>query len=80
MPTMTKRTLSECEFDLDARRAKEAAQFITDPSYPGHPSVTMQETCGQMTLVEALVQPDAAEVDFDAPRAKDLYRPADSSF
>jgi hypothetical protein len=27
-----------------------------------------------MTLIEALVRPDAAEVDFDPPRVKDFYR------
>jgi len=77
---MTKTTLSACDFDLDSGRAKEVEQFITDPSHPVHPSVTMQETGGQMMLVEALVQPDVAEVDFDPPRVKDLYLPAASSF
>jgi hypothetical protein len=36
-------------------------------------------TGGQIMLIEALVQPDA-EVDFDPPRVKDLYRPADLSW
>jgi hypothetical protein len=36
-------------------------------------------TGGQMTLIEALAQPDTADVDFDPPRVKGLYRPADLS-
>lgn len=34
---------------------------------------------GQLTLIEALAQPDAEDVDFDPPRVKGFYRPADSS-
>jgi hypothetical protein len=33
----------------------------------------------QMMVLEALVQLNAAEVDFDPPRAEVLYRPADLS-
>jgi hypothetical protein len=36
-------------------------------------------TVAQMTLIEALAQPDAADVVFDLPRAKGLYRPAELS-
>ena len=74
---MTKTTFSSSEFDLDTGHAKEAAHFNTDSSRPAHPSMTTQDTGGQMTLIEALVQPDAAEVDFDPPHVKDLHRPAD---
>jgi hypothetical protein len=34
-------------------------------------------TGGQMTLIEALAQPDAADFDFDPPRVKGIYRSAD---
>lgn len=34
---------------------------------------------GQLTLIEALAQPDAEDVDCDPPRVKGFYRPADSS-
>jgi len=80
-------TLSSREFNQDTGRAKKAAQngpvFITDRGRPAHVLLTMQEyqrlTGGQMTLIEALAQPDADDSEFDPPRAKNLYRPADLS-
>ena len=80
-------TLSSREFDQDARRASKAAQngpvFITDRGRPTHVVLTMQEyqhlTGGQMTLIEALAQPGAADFDFDPPRVKELHGSADSS-
>jgi hypothetical protein len=78
---MTDTTSSSREFNLDTGRAKEAAHVITDRSRPAHVLLIKQEhkrlTDGQMTLIEALVQSDAAEVDFDPPRVKDFYRSAD---
>jgi len=82
---MTVTTLSSREFNQDTSRAKKAAQdgpvFITDRGRPAHVLLTMQEyqrlTGGQMTLIEALAQPDGEDVDFDPPRVKGLYRPAD---
>ena len=84
---MTVTTLSSREFNQDTSRAKKAAQsgpvFITDRGRPAHVLLTMQEyqrlTGGQMTLIEALAQPEGADVDFDPPRVKGLYRPADLS-
>jgi PHD/YefM family antitoxin component YafN of YafNO toxin-antitoxin module len=84
---MTVTTLSSREFNQDTSRAKKAAQngpvFITDRGRPAHVLLTMQEyqrlTGGQMTLIEALAQPDTTDVDFDPPRVKGLYRPADLS-
>jgi prevent-host-death family protein len=84
---MTITTLSSREFNQDTSRAKKAAQdgpvFITDRGRPAHVLLTMQEyqrlTGGQMTLAEALAQPDTADFDFDPPRVKGLYRPADLS-
>jgi prevent-host-death family protein len=84
---MTVTTLSSREFNQDTSRAKKAAQdgpvFITDRGRPAHVLLTMQEyqrlTGGQMTLIEALAQPDGEDVDFDPPRVKGLYRPADLS-
>jgi hypothetical protein len=58
-------------------RCREGLWLNTDSSRPAHLSMTIQDTGGQMTLIEALVQPNAAEVDFDPPRVKDLHRPAD---
>ncbi len=84
---MTVTTLSSREFNQDTSRAKKAAQngpvFITDRGRPAHVLLTMQEyqrlTGGQMTLIEALAQPAGEDVDFDPPRVKGLYRPADLS-
>ncbi len=84
---MTVTTLSSREFNQDTSRAKKAAQngpvFITDRGRPAHVLLTMQEyqrlTGGQMTLIEALAQPEGEVVDFDPPRVKGLYRPADLS-
>ncbi len=84
---MTVTTLSSREFNQDTSGAKKEAQngpvFITDRGRPAHVFLTMQEyqrlTGGQMTLLEALAQPDAEDVDFDPPRAKELCRPADLS-
>ena len=84
---MTVTTLSSREFNQDTSRAKKAALngpvFITDRGRPAHVLLTMQEyqrlTGGQMTLIEALAQPDGEDVDFEPPRVKGLYRPADLS-
>ena len=84
---MTVTTLSSREFNQDTSRAKKAAQngpvFITDRGRPAHVLLTMQEyqrlTGGRMTLIEALAQPDVEDVDFDPPRVKGFYRPADLS-
>ena len=84
MPTTT---LTSREFNQDTSRAKKAAQngpvFITDRGRPAHVLLTMQEyqrlTGGQMTLIEALAQPDGEDVDFDPPRVKGVYRSADSN-
>jgi hypothetical protein len=50
------------------------------PRAPTRVLLTMQEyqhlTGGQMTLIEALAQPDA-DFDFDPPRAQGLYKSAD---
>jgi prevent-host-death family protein len=82
---MTVTTLSSREFNQDTSRAKKAAQngpvFITDRGRPAHVLLTMQEyqrlSGGQMTLIEALAQHDIADLDFDPPRVKGIYRPAD---
>ena len=84
---MTVTTLSCHAFDEDESRASEAARngpvFITDRGHPTHVVLTMQEyqhlAGGQMTLIEALAQSDAADFDFDPPRVKGLDRSADSN-
>ena len=79
---MTVTTLSSREFNQDTSRATKAAQnapvSITDRGLPSHVVLTIQEyqhlTGGQMTLIEALAQPDAADSDFDPPRVKGFLR------
>jgi PHD/YefM family antitoxin component YafN of YafNO toxin-antitoxin module len=80
-------TLSSREFNQDVGRAKKAAKvgpvFITDRGQPAHVLLSIEEyrklTGGQMTLGEALAQPDAPDFDFEAPRAGNIYRLPDLS-
>jgi hypothetical protein len=78
-------TISSREFNRDTSRAKKAAGngpvFITDRGQPAHVLLSIGEyrklTGGQMTLVEAVAQPEAPDFDFVPPRAGGIYRPAD---
>ena len=78
-------TMSSREFNQDASRAKKAANegpvFITDRGQPAHVLLSIAEyrrlTGGEMTLAEALAEPDGADFEFDPPRAGGLFRPAD---
>lgn len=81
-------TLSSREFNQDASRAKKVAQagpvFITDRGRPAHVLLTIAEyqriTGNHTSIVKLLSMPDAADIDFDAPRlGGELYRPADFS-
>ncbi len=63
---------------------KAAAQgpvFITDRGRPAHVLLTIeryQELSGPTTsIVSLLSMPDAGDIDFDPPRAGELYRAAD---
>jgi prevent-host-death family protein len=84
---MTVTTLSSREFNQHASAAKKAADkgpvFITDRGRPGHVLLSIEEyrrlTGERGTLVETLAQPHAPDFDFDVPRARGLYRPADMS-
>ncbi len=84
---MTITTLSSREFNQDVSRAKKAATigpvFITDRGRPAHVLLSIDDyrklTGGQMTLVEALAQPNVPDFDFTAPRAGDIYRIPDLS-
>jgi prevent-host-death family protein len=80
-------TLSSREFNQDASRAKKAANlgpvFITDRGQPAHVLLSIEEyrrlTGQQMTLGEALSQPNVPDFDFTAPRVNHLCREADLS-
>ena len=84
---MTITTLSAREFNQHASRAKKAANegpvFITDRGQPAHVLLSIEEyrklTGGQMTLAEALAQPDAPDFDFTPPRATSLFQAPDLS-
>lgn len=80
-------TLTSREFNQDASRAKKAASsgpvFITDRGRPAHVLLSIEEyrrlTGGQMTLAEALAQPEVPDFEFTPPRAKGIFREADLS-
>lgn len=72
--------MSSREFNQDTGKAKKAADsgpvFITDRGRPGHVLLSIEEyrrlTSGGGTLVDMLAMPDAADVDFDPPKLRDL--------
>ena len=78
-------TFSSREFNQDVSRAKRAANrgpvFITDRGETAHVLLSIEAyrklTGGQMSLREALAQPDAAEIDFEPPRIDGLVRSID---
>ncbi len=82
---MTITTLSSREFNQDASGAKKAANqgpvFITDRGRPAHVLLSIAEyqklTASPSNIVELLAMPEADEIDFDPPRIKNLFRPAD---
>jgi prevent-host-death family protein len=88
---MTVTTLSSREFNQDTSGAKKAALqgpvFITDRGEPAHVLLSIEDyrklTGGQMSVSEALAQPDIPGVDmdfeFDPPRADIGLKPADLS-
>src|SRR5947209_18986910 len=80
--------LSSREFNQDTSRAKRAAKrgpvFITDRGRPAHVLLTAEEyqrlTKGQKSIADLLAMPEAAEIEFEAPRlAGHLHEPADLS-
>ncbi len=78
-------TLSSREFNQDASRAKKAALngpvFITDRGKPAHVLLSIGEylriTGQQVSIVDLLAMPAAADIDFEPPRLSGtLYQPA----
>jgi len=80
-------TLSSREFNQDASRAKKAANegpvFITDRGRPAHVLISIEEyqrlVGGRPSIVDLLAMPGMDGIDFEAPRAEGLTRPADLS-
>lgn len=80
-------TLSSREFNQDTGGAKKAADqgpvFITDRGRPAYVLLNIEEylqlTGSPVSLVDALVMPDTADVDFEPQRADITPRPVDLS-
>ena len=88
MSSLAITTISSREFNQDTGRAKQAARngpvFITDRGRPAHVLITIEEyqklTGGQLTLAEALAQPESAASDFEPTKIKGpLSKPVDLS-
>jgi prevent-host-death family protein len=70
--------LSSREFNQDTSKAKRAAKrgpvFITDRGRPSHVLLTVEEyqriTGGEKSITDLLRMPEAAEIEFEAPRLK----------
>ena len=82
---MTITTLSSREFNRDASRAKKAAKegpvFITARGRPAHVLLSIEEY-GRLTgatakIADLLALPGVEDIEFEAPRARDLPRVAD---
>ena len=80
-------TLSSREFNQDASRAKKAAKdgpvFITDRGRLAHVLLTVEEyqrlSGASSSIIDMLAMSDVADIDFVAPRAQGMTKPADFS-
>ena len=78
-------TMSGRDFNHDTSGAKKATKsgpvIITDRGQPAHVLLSIEDyrklTGDQMSVAEALAQPEGSDFDFDPPRAGRLYRGAD---
>ncbi|PIB45597.1 prevent-host-death protein [Pseudomonas sp. 2822-15] len=84
---MTITTISSREFNQDTSGAKKAASkgpvFITDRGKPAHVLLSIEDyqklTGLNVNIVDLLVMPEAAEIDFETERAVITQRPVDLS-
>lgn len=80
-------TLTSREFNQDTAGAKKAAAggpvFITDRGRPAHVLLSIERyqalTGPTASIVDLLTMPGSANIDFEAPRAGEMYRSADLS-
>jgi len=80
-------TITSREFNQDIGTAKRASTqgpvFITDRGHIAHVFLTIDEylnlTGKQGNIADLLAMPEAAEIEFETPRIKNLYKPADLS-
>ena len=84
---MTITTSSSREFNQDTSGAKKAARkgpvFITDRGKPAHVLLSIEDyqklTGLNADIVDLLVMPEAADIDFETERAVIIHRPVDFS-
>ena len=77
--------LTSREFNQDASGAKRAANegpvFITDRGRPAHVLLGIEEyqrlTAGPGSIIDLLAMPGVEDIEFEAPCAQGLSRPAD---
>jgi prevent-host-death family protein len=77
-------TLTSREFNQDTSAARKAARrgpvFITDHGRPTHVLLTIEDyrrlAGGNMSLAEALAQPNVADFEFKPPRVGGMVKPA----
>lgn len=80
-------TFSSREFNQDSSAAKKAANngpvFITDRGRPAHVLMSVEHyqqlVGGPASIADLLAMRSAAEIEFEPPRAGELFRPADLS-
>ncbi|MBS4078087.1 MULTISPECIES: type II toxin-antitoxin system Phd/YefM family antitoxin [Pseudomonas] len=80
-------TISSREFNQDTSSAKKAALqgpvIITDRGKPAHVLLSIEEyeklTGTNASIVDLLVMPEAADIEFEAERAVITHRPVDLS-
>jgi prevent-host-death family protein len=76
-------TLTSREFNQDTSGAKEAAQrgpvFITDRGRPVYVLLTIEDyrrlADGNLSLADALAQPDGGDFEFKPPRISGIVKP-----
>ena len=84
---MTVTTISSREFNQDTSGAKKAARqgpvFITDRGKPAHVLLSIEDyqklTGLNADIVDLLVMPEAADMEFETERAAITHRPVDLS-
>ncbi|MDY0832954.1 type II toxin-antitoxin system Phd/YefM family antitoxin [Pseudomonas sp. NPDC087814] len=84
---MTITTISSREFNQDTSGAKKAARqgpvFITDRGKPAHVLLSIEDyqklTGLNADIVDLLVMPEAADIEFETERAVIIHRPVDFS-
>ncbi len=65
------------------RAAKQGPVFITDRGRPAHVLLSIEEhqrlTGGPGSIIDLLAMPGVEDIEFEAPRAQELSRPAELS-